>query len=308
MTISIEATIDAPLDDIWAIISDFKNLMRWHPLVQRCETEGEGEGAVRTVYFADSWASETLELLDNDQHILHYAIVDSSTPSSVGLKGAISLAMGQGSGTKLTWTSGVDPARSDAEALDTYLQHYYPQRIEHLREAIFPSQVGSAGQKWQGLGGVSQDIKIFSKEMMTMSADDRLAIQELSYKYAYFVDNFEPDNWAMIFTTDGILDESEFFDDAKFAGRDAIRAYGAKISDTVNHIVHLTTNHLIFDLTPTKARGTAVSLVETMRKSGERVRFHVKYDDDYVKIDETWLIARRTLRKSFPPETVTVEG
>lgn len=141
-----------------------------------------------------------------------------------------------------------------------------------------------------------------------MSADDRLAIQELNYKYAYYVDSFEPDNWAMIFAPDGILDESEFFDDARFAGRDAIRAYGAKISDTVQHIVHLMANHLIFDLTPTTARGTAFSLVETMRKTGERLRFHVKYEDEYVKIGDAWTIARRKLCKSFPPENVAVEG
>lgn len=141
-----------------------------------------------------------------------------------------------------------------------------------------------------------------------MSADDRLAIQELNYKYAYFVDNFEPDNWSMIFTSDGILDESEFFDDAQFTGRDAIRAYGAKIGDSVHHVAHLMANHLIFDLSSTTARGTAISIVETMRNNGERVRYHVRYDDEYVKVGETWLIAKKTLRKSFPPENVPAEG
>ncbi|WP_322790387.1 nuclear transport factor 2 family protein [Rhizorhapis suberifaciens] len=123
-----------------------------------------------------------------------------------------------------------------------------------------------------------------------------------------FVDSFEPDNWALVFAPDGILDESEFFDEARFAGRDAIRAYGAKIGETVHHIVHLMSNHLIFDLKPATARGTAFSLVETMRKNGERVRFHVKYEDEYVKIGGSWMIAKRTLRKSFPPENVSVEG
>lgn len=141
MTISIEAVIDAPPDDVWAIVSDFGNLMRWHPLVQRCETEGEGEGAVRTVYFADSWAAEKLERLDNDQRLLRYAIIDSDKPSSIGLEGTISMADRPEGGTLLTWTSGVDPARSDAAALDSYLQQYYPTRIEHLREALLSSQV-----------------------------------------------------------------------------------------------------------------------------------------------------------------------
>lgn len=137
-----------------------------------------------------------------------------------------------------------------------------------------------------------------------MSLEDRLALQELNYKYAYYVDNFEPDNWAAIFAPDGILDETAFFDDAIFTGREAIRAYGVKICDTVDHIVHLINNHIISDLTATTARGTAVSLVETMRKNGDRIRFHVKYDDEYVKVDDTWLIQRKILGKSFPFENV----
>lgn len=141
-----------------------------------------------------------------------------------------------------------------------------------------------------------------------MSADDRLAIQALAYKYAYFVDNFDPDSWAMIFTPDGVLDESAFFDDATFIGREAIRAYGMKIKDTVKHMVHLISNHLILDLAPATARGTAVCLVETLRKNGERVRFHVKYDDEYVKVGDSWLIARKTLHKSFEPENVIIGG
>lgn len=136
MTVSINATIAAPLDDVWAMISDFPNLRRWHPLVERCDTEGTGEGAVRTVHFADSWAAERLERLDNDQHILHYAVIDGSNPSAIGLHGAISLIAAQDGATELAWTSGVDPARPDAKALDDYLEHYYRDRIEHLRAAV----------------------------------------------------------------------------------------------------------------------------------------------------------------------------
>lgn len=137
-----------------------------------------------------------------------------------------------------------------------------------------------------------------------MSVEDRLAIQELNFKYALYVDTFEPDNWAQIFAPDAVLDESAFFPDAQFSGRDAIRAYGAKIKENVHHIIHLITNHIISNLTANTACGTAFALVETMRKNGERVRFHVRYDDEYVKIGDSWLIAKRKLGKSFPPENV----
>lgn len=138
MTITLNATIDAPLGEVWSMIADFPNLMRWHPLVERCETVGEGVGSVRTVYFTDFWAAERLEFLDNDQHVLRYAVIDGSNPAANGLSGTISLAAGDKGQTNLTWISGVDPNRVDAEALDAYLQTYYPQRIEHLRQALMP--------------------------------------------------------------------------------------------------------------------------------------------------------------------------
>ncbi|WP_340268516.1 nuclear transport factor 2 family protein [Sphingobium mellinum] len=137
-----------------------------------------------------------------------------------------------------------------------------------------------------------------------MNAEDRLAIQELNFKYALYIDTFDPENWAQVFASDAILDESEFFEDACFEGRDAIYAYGAKIRENVHHLVHLITNHIVSGLTATSARGTSFALVETMRKNGERVRFHVRYDDEYVKAGDVWTIAKRKLRKSFPPENV----
>ncbi|HUD90498.1 nuclear transport factor 2 family protein [Sphingobium sp.] len=138
-----------------------------------------------------------------------------------------------------------------------------------------------------------------------MSAEDRLAIQELAYQYAHYIDSFDPDNWAQIFTPDAILDETAFFPDALFIGRGAIRAYGEKISRNVDQLVHLITNHIISDLTPGTARGTAVAIVQTMRKTGEHLRFYVKYEDEYVKVGDRWLIAKKLLRASLPPEKVT---
>lgn len=136
MTVTIDATIDAPLERVWAVISDFANLQQWHPLVQRCETEGEGVGSIRVVHFADSWASERLERLDADSHTLHYAIIDGSNPAATGLTGAIALGERGNGSTSLRWVSGLDPDRPEAEALDRYLESYYPQRIEHLRSAL----------------------------------------------------------------------------------------------------------------------------------------------------------------------------
>jgi Polyketide cyclase / dehydrase and lipid transport len=98
------AVIDAPLDAVWNLISDFAGLKRWHPLVQRCETEGNGEGAVRTVHFADWWLIERLERLDHVAHIVSYSVIGGSRPPMIGLKGTISLTADGPHRTRLLWT------------------------------------------------------------------------------------------------------------------------------------------------------------------------------------------------------------
>ena len=137
-----------------------------------------------------------------------------------------------------------------------------------------------------------------------MSLEDRLAVQELNFLYAYHIDSFRIDEWVGVFTQDAFFDESEF-GNGHFKGHEEIRAYGLQLADTVLHVVHLMNNQLIFDLEPTFARGTVFSLCEAMMKTGERTRHQVKYEDEYIKIGGSWKIAKRVLRSSFPVELVS---
>ncbi|CAB3735852.1 nuclear transport factor 2 family protein [Paraburkholderia rhynchosiae] len=136
-----------------------------------------------------------------------------------------------------------------------------------------------------------------------MNAEDRIAIQELNHRYAYFVDSFEVESWVDVFAPDAFFDESEF-GNGVFVGHDAIRQYASSIAEKTAHLVHLMSNLIIWEGDSSSARGTVFGLVESMRKTGQRSRYQVKYDDEYVKLDGIWKIAKRVLRKTFPPETV----
>lgn len=136
MPISVSAIINAPIERVWALISDFGGLMRWHPLLERCEVEGEGLGARRSVYFGDWWAVEELTTLDNDTHALGYLVVDSSRPPVVGATGFMALASPGTNETSLIWTSGLPDDAPHAALVNAGLEAYYPLRIGHLREAL----------------------------------------------------------------------------------------------------------------------------------------------------------------------------
>ena len=136
-----------------------------------------------------------------------------------------------------------------------------------------------------------------------MSLEDRYQIQELNHYYAYYVDMFEIENWLTVFTEDAYFDEREF-DSGLHIGHDAIRAYGELIVRETTFAVHLMTNHIIRDLTPTSATGTIFAIVEGLSKAGFHCRWHVRYEDQYAKVDGKWKIARRVLRKTFPAEVL----
>lgn len=136
MKATITEIIDAPIGNVWAIVSDFPGLMRWHPMVVRCEATGQGVGALRTVHFADWWAVERLEVLDAGTHVLGYAITDCSRPENIGVTGRITLSQAAPGRTCIEWVAGLEAGNEHAEAINAALLAYYPVRIGHLRTAL----------------------------------------------------------------------------------------------------------------------------------------------------------------------------
>jgi hypothetical protein len=135
MGVVTTAVIDAPLDAVWNLISNFADLKRWHPLVERCEIEGSGEGAVRTVHFADWWY-ERLDRLDQTEHVVAYSVIGSSRPPMIGVKGTILSTPEGKQRTRILWTSGLGPESPYAAEVNASLEAYYPTRIGHLRYAL----------------------------------------------------------------------------------------------------------------------------------------------------------------------------
>ena len=134
-----------------------------------------------------------------------------------------------------------------------------------------------------------------------MSIEDKIAIQELNLRYAFYIDTSDVDRWVDTFTPDAIFDEHEF-DFGTYVGRDQIRAYGHLIVANSVRVVHLMANHLVTDITATDARGTIYGLAEGVSRANERRRFHVLYEDRYAKAGGEWRISSRIVRKRFAAE------
>jgi hypothetical protein len=118
------------------MISDFGELMRWHPQVLSCELQGSGVGSERLVRLEGKWAKERLQLLDQDRHVLEYFISDGSDPRSIGMTGRIMLTPVGPAQTRIDWISGWPDSHPEAVTVNTRLAAYYPVRVGHLRAAL----------------------------------------------------------------------------------------------------------------------------------------------------------------------------
>jgi uncharacterized protein YndB with AHSA1/START domain len=136
MAVSTTAIIDAPIEKIWGIISDFANLKSWHPMIKECVATGNGQGAVRRIAFEDWWVSEELSKLDNAGHSLAYLITESSRPETVGAVGTMALTALGAAQTRIDWRTQQAEGNPHEAELDAQLSSYYPQRINHLRAAL----------------------------------------------------------------------------------------------------------------------------------------------------------------------------
>jgi hypothetical protein len=77
-----------------------------------------------------------------------------------------------------------------------------------------------------------------------MDIADKIALQELNYRYALHIDFHQTEEWVALFTEDGVLDEVEF-GYGVHAGHAAIRAYAQALAASVVHAVHLVPNILV---------------------------------------------------------------
>jgi hypothetical protein len=132
---------------------------------------------------------------------------------------------------------------------------------------------------------------------------DKFAIQELGFYYAYYCDLFRLEEWVACFTEDATFDESDHGRGCHI-GHDQIRASGESRHARISQIVHLMNNHLVFDLTPEKARGCIFALSEFITHDGARFRVHVIYEEEYRKVEGVWKISNRVVRKSLPAEKI----
>lgn len=140
--------IDAPIDDVWAILRDFNSHERWHPAIAFSEIEGgdpaDAVGSVRHFRLADGGElrEQLLALSDKDRR-LSYCLLEAPLPlmgyvASVRLK-----PVTDGNATFWEWRSEFNPpAHRREELVKLVTEGIYQAGFAALRNILRSRRVG----------------------------------------------------------------------------------------------------------------------------------------------------------------------
>ncbi|KAF6833261.1 bet v i allergen [Colletotrichum plurivorum] len=103
-TTEVVKVVDAPIAEVWAIISAFGSERLWFPGVDNSSLEGFGIGSVRTLKFDHgAVVRERLEVADPETHTIRYLLLDE-IPNTTNPRGTLQLTAVGENKTQFSWT------------------------------------------------------------------------------------------------------------------------------------------------------------------------------------------------------------
>jgi SnoaL-like domain len=121
---------------------------------------------------------------------------------------------------------------------------------------------------------------------MPTLADDRDAIRSLMARYNHYFDGGKADEWAALFTADGVLDSG-----TPLEGTDALAGFARSFSEAGMRARHVVVNEMI-EVEGDKATCKAYFFLAT--GTPPQLAVSGSYDDELVRVDGEWRYVRRT--------------
>jgi hypothetical protein len=122
----------------------------------------------------------------------------------------------------------------------------------------------------------------------------RVAIQDLTNRYALYVDTKQLDRLIDLFWSDSVFDESAL-GAGPFHGQAAIREYFQVALPSVSELMHVTSNLVIDFDAASDAKGVSTLLFEGRDSAGTMQRVKGYFHDTYRQNRGLWKFQSRTL-------------
>ncbi len=129
--VTVGGEVAAPIDEVWALVSDFVGFVakRGRPVTG----QGEGVGMTRTMPGESGDVVERLESVDDVNRTLSYSIVSAPVPVSSYLSTIRVLPAGE-TATHVDWSATFEPAGvTEAEAV-AYIDNVYRRGLQGLQD------------------------------------------------------------------------------------------------------------------------------------------------------------------------------
>ena len=123
----------------------------------------------------------------------------------------------------------------------------------------------------------------------------RVAIQDLTNRYALYVDTKQLDQLIDLFCPDAVFDESAL-GAGPFRGQAAIREYFQVALPSVSELMHITSNLVIDFVTSSEAKGFSTLFFEGKDRMGSMQRLKGYFHDVYRQNSGQWRFQSRTLK------------
>lgn len=132
-TVEVEDRVAAPLEKVWALVSDFTGFVEAQGVP--CTSEGEGVGMTRTMEMRGATVVERLEELDEATHTTSYSIVSAPLPLR-GYQAWIALSEADDGSTAVRWWGSFEPEGTDERATSNLVGGIYRAGIAGLKKAL----------------------------------------------------------------------------------------------------------------------------------------------------------------------------
>ena len=130
-------TIQAPVDTVWKVISDFAAGTKYLAMVTHCTVQGSGAGALRTLTYRDgSVIFERLEMVDEVTYCLSYSLLtDTQFGNCLTTMALHALSPSQ---TQLTWTADFQPISLPANEALSLIEGMLADNCQILKQLLEP--------------------------------------------------------------------------------------------------------------------------------------------------------------------------
>jgi hypothetical protein len=134
--VQLTDAIDAPVAEVWAVISGFGNNKSWMTVVKSCALEGWGIGSVRTVDAGAGKVRERLDECDPKAYRISYTMVQPSPLPVKNPRSSMQLRADGPNRTVLTWTLHADSREGASDAFVERVNMLYRTGLEGIRKMV----------------------------------------------------------------------------------------------------------------------------------------------------------------------------